>query len=98
MPARDQVSCPHGGGWSAPLNEQSATHPHEPDVAPVRTPDGRCLVCMGLTPHLTISLPLTSEQAQAIVVTADAFGVEPWEMAVHVLASVTARTRDRKQR
>jgi hypothetical protein len=35
-----------------------------------------------------IALPLTSEQATAVVVAADAFGVEPWEMAAHVVASV----------
>lgn len=34
---------------------------------------------------LTISLPLTDEQAREVVVAADAFGVEPWEMAAHVL-------------
>lgn len=33
----------------------------------------------------TITLPLTEAQAVSIVVAADAFGVEPWEMAVHVL-------------
>lgn len=33
----------------------------------------------------TITLPLTEAQAVAIVVAADAFGVEPWEMAVHTL-------------
>ena len=34
----------------------------------------------------TITLPLTEEQVVAIVVAAEAFGVEPWRMAVHVLA------------
>jgi len=33
----------------------------------------------------TITLPLTQGQVRSIVVAADAFGVEPWEMAVHVL-------------
>lgn len=37
-------------------------------------------------PHLHITLPLTEKQAIACVVAADRFGVEPWEMAVHVLA------------
>jgi hypothetical protein len=32
-----------------------------------------------------IELPLTQRQAVAIVVAADALGVEPWELAVHVL-------------
>jgi hypothetical protein len=35
---------------------------------------------------LTITLPLDSEQATAVVVAADRFGVEPWEIAVHILA------------
>lgn len=34
---------------------------------------------------LTIVLPLTQAQAQSVVVAADALGVEPWEMAMHVL-------------
>lgn len=38
-------------------------------------------------PHLHITLPLTEKQAIACVVAADRFGVEPWEMAVHVLAA-----------
>lgn len=36
---------------------------------------------------LVIVLPLSDEQAKAVVVAADAFGVEPWETAVHVLQS-----------
>lgn len=38
-------------------------------------------VCAGLS----LIFPFTSEQVQAVVVAADAFGVEPWDMAVHVL-------------
>lgn len=35
--------------------------------------------------QLAISFPFTDRQAQSVVVAADAFGVEPWEMAAHVL-------------
>jgi hypothetical protein len=35
---------------------------------------------------VTIALPLTTEQATAVVIAADRFGVEPWEIAVHALA------------
>lgn len=34
---------------------------------------------------LTVSFPFTDEQATAVVVAADAFGVEPWEMASHLI-------------
>lgn len=34
---------------------------------------------------LTVSFPFTDEQARAVVVAADAFGVEPWEMASHLV-------------
>lgn len=34
---------------------------------------------------LRIELPLDDEQAQAVVLAAEAFGVEPWEMGAHVL-------------
>lgn len=37
------------------------------------------------TTTLTIGLPLTDEQAVAVVVAADALGVEPWEIGVHAL-------------
>lgn len=40
-----------------------------------------------------IVLPLTETQAVAMVVAADAFGVEPWEMAVHVLSTSKKETR-----
>lgn len=36
---------------------------------------------------VTISFPLSQEQAIAITCTAEAFGVEPWEMALHVVAT-----------
>lgn len=39
---------------------------------------------MGRT--LRLCLPLIDEQITAIVVAAEAFGVEPWELAVHALA------------
>jgi hypothetical protein len=35
---------------------------------------------------ISIALPLTTKQAVAVVVAADRLGVEPWEIAVHVLA------------
>lgn len=34
---------------------------------------------------ITVAFPLTQKQATAVVVAADAFGVEPWEMALHAL-------------
>lgn len=34
----------------------------------------------------TIKLPLTEEQAQAIAAAALAFGVDSWEMGVHILS------------
>lgn len=36
-------------------------------------------------PTVSIRLPLTDEQATAIIVAAHALGVEPWALAVHVL-------------
>jgi hypothetical protein len=35
---------------------------------------------------VSISLPLSQRQAIAVIVAADAFEVEPWEIAVHALA------------
>jgi hypothetical protein len=35
---------------------------------------------------LTLALPLTQPQIGAVVVAAAAFGVEPWEIAVHALS------------
>lgn len=35
---------------------------------------------------VTISIPMSDEAAKACVIAADRFGVEPWELAVHVLA------------
>lgn len=36
-------------------------------------------------PGVQLLFPLTEKQAVAVIVAADAFGVEPWEMAAHVL-------------
>lgn len=36
--------------------------------------------------NLTISLPLNEEQTIAVTVAADRLGIEPWELAVHILA------------
>lgn len=38
-----------------------------------------------------VILPLTEEQAQACAAAAHAFGVETWEMAVHLLAQRQAQ-------
>lgn len=35
---------------------------------------------------IEVRLPLSSAAAVAVVVAADALGVEPWEIAVHALA------------
>ena len=35
---------------------------------------------------LAIALPLSDRAAKACVIAADRLGVEPWEIAVHVLA------------
>lgn len=40
---------------------------------------------------IQILFPLTDKQAQACIVAADCFGVEPWEMALHVLSFPLAR-------
>lgn len=42
-------------------------------------------------PTVELRLPLTDAQATAIIVAADRFGVEPWEMAVHILATAWGR-------
>lgn len=35
---------------------------------------------------LTLALPLSDKAVTATVIAAERFGVEPWELAVHVLA------------
>ena len=47
---------------------------------------------------VTISFPLTDKQASTIVIAADAFGVEPWEMAAHVLRIRDELNADRRRR
>lgn len=41
---------------------------------------------MGEHATIRLTLPLSDEQAKAVVIAADRFGVEPWEIAVHALA------------
>lgn len=36
--------------------------------------------------NLTITLPLDDEEARSVVVAADRLGIEPWELAVHILS------------
>ena len=47
---------------------------------------------------VTIAFPLTDKQATSIIVAADRFGVEPWEMAAHVLKIRTDIRELRKAR
>jgi len=44
----------------------------------------------------TITFPLTERQAVAVVVAAERFGVEPWEIAVHVLSGFASMNEPTK--
>jgi hypothetical protein len=43
---------------------------------------------------ILIALPLSDTQAIAVIKAADAFGVEPWEMGVHILNDIRRWNED----
>lgn len=47
---------------------------------------------------VTITLPLTDEQAKAVVRAAPAFGVEPWELGAFALSWRLDREQGRRMR